>query len=438
MAKVSTEEVLRFLNANGGKSSRELCARFSVSQPTMSRLLSSLSRNVVCAGRGPRSRYFSCREQAAIPIFRVNEQGFVAELGQLSVLHGGFLFNTETEMPAFAEGDFRDGIFESLPWFLHEMRPQGYLGRAIARALRAADGFSRSPQDWDDDAILRYLLRYGGDEPGALIVGEYSRERFLSASSNTVPERERERAYVALAENALGGGMPGSSAAGEQPKFVTAVSDGNGRVRHVIVKFSGSRDLPAEERRADLLIAEYWAGEVLREAGIPVPEAELVFADGRCFLESERIDRCGARGRRWTCSLASIEPALIGSGSASWRGMVCAGVSAGIFSRETLERVIAVENFGRAIGNDDMHWGNLSFMVSDRFPFTPAPIYDMLPMSYRVRADSSFPQRALSLFAPDELSARMAKQFWERVAGDARISCGFRSIAKEHCLAISC
>lgn len=436
MAKVSIEGVLSFLNASGGKSSRELCARFSVSQPTMSRLLSSLSRNVVCVGRGPRSRYFSLREQAAIPIFRVNEQGFVVELGELSVLHGGFLFNPATEIPSLSEGDFRDGIFESLPWFLHEMRPQGYLGRAITRALGSEGGFPQSPQDWDDDAILRYLLRYGGDEPGALIVGEYSRERFLSGSTNAVSESDRERAYATLAENALAGRMPGSSAAGEQPKFVTAVSDGNGRARQVIVKFSGNLDLPAEERRADLLIAEYWAGEVLRDAGIPVPAAELVFADGRCFLESERIDRVGARGRRWTCSLASIEPALIGSGCTSWRGMVSAGVSMGIFSRKTLEQVIAVENFGRAIGNDDMHWGNLSFMVADRFPFVMAPIYDMLPMAYRVRADSSFPQRALRLFAPDELSARMAKQFWERVSDDTRISRGFRSIAKEHASAI--
>lgn len=429
MAKVSRDAVLAFLHAGGGKTSRELCARFGVSQPTISRLLATMPGAVVSVGNGPRSRYFSLRGQRDLPVFRADEHGETSELGRLSVLHGGFFFEANSEIPALFGKEFRDGVFDSLPWFLHEMRPQGYLGRAIAHSLRGEEVFARSLSDWDDDTVLRYLLHRGGDEPGALIVGERSRERFWTLRENRISENERAHFYTSAAENALAGGAPGSSAAGGQPKFCTAITSGD-TVRHVIVKFSGDRALPAEERRADLLIAEFWAGETLREFGFPVPHAELVFSENRCFLESTRIDRIGERGRRWTCSLASIEPAFIGSGRASWSGMARVGERFGVFSRETLEKIVAIENFGRAIGNNDMHWGNLSFVVNTTFPFELAPVYDMLPMVYRVREDSSFPVNPLTHRAPDALSKEMAKIFWTSVAEDAHVSSGFRGIAK--------
>lgn len=436
MAKVSREEVLSFLNVGGGKTARELCARFSVSQPTMSRILSAARGAVVPVGRGPRSRYFSLREKAPHPVFLVDESGFPALLGRLFVLHGGFYFETEIDAPALFGREFPDGFFDSLPWFIHEMRPQGYVGRAIARALRE-EGFPPDPRDWSDERILRYLTSRGDDAPGALVVGERSRARFLSASPECVPAHARESAYLRLAEQAISGDAPGSSAAGEQPKFPAARKDADGNTTHVLVKFSGDRTLPTEERRADLLVAEFWAGEILRDAGFPVPTAELIFAEGRCFLESVRIDRIGAYGRRWTCSLASVEPALIGSGGGSWSVAARAGTELGIFSRETFETIVAAENFGTAIGNDDMHLGNMSFVVTPEFPFALAPIYDMSPMAYRVREDSSFPATTLPLRAPDARSARMAKNFWSRIAEDERVSVNFRKIAQAHARADS-
>ncbi len=432
MAKLSSEEVLYFLRIAGGNTSRALCARFGVSQPTMSRILSRLSGAIIRVGRGARSRYFSLREKAPIPIFRVDEAGFTNQTGRLFVLDSGFYFETDAEMPALFGQEFSDGFFESLPWFLYEMRPQGYLGRAIAQRLHAEENFPRNPQDWTDTQILHYLKSRGGDEPGALIVGERSLERFLSAETERIPENSREREYPKLAEQTLGKERPGSSAAGEQPKFLTAITSADGNAKHVLVKFSGNRDLPAEARRADLLIAEYWAGEILREEGFPVPENALFFFENRCFLESARIDRIGACGRRWTCSLAAIEPALIGSGADSWGGAVRRGTALGLFSEETLEKVVALEKFGNAIGNNDMHWGNLSFVVGSKFPFEPAPIYDMTPMIYRVREDSSFPRCPFPLKAPDASSARIAQKFWTKIAADVRVSGTFRKIAQAH------
>lgn len=431
MAKVTQEEVLRFLNAGGGKTARELCARFSVSQPTMSRILSAAAGRIVPVGRGPRSRYFSAREKIPLPVFFVDESGFSTLLGRIFVLHGGFYFETENAAPALFGREFPDGFFDSLPWFIYEMRPQGYIGRAIARALRG-EGFPPDPRDWSDDQILLYLTSRGEDAPGALVVGERSRARFLSAEPERVPESSRERAYPELAERAISVGAPGSSAAGEQPKFPAMRENADGTLTHVLVKFSGDRAVPTEERRADLLIAEFWAGETLRDAGFPAPAAELIFSAGRCFLESERIDRIGARGRRWTCSLASVEPALIGSGGGSWSAAARAGTDLGVFSRETFDKIVAAENFGAAIGNDDMHWGNLSFIVTPEFPFALAPLYDMSPMAYRVREDSSFPTRPLPLRAPESVSARTARDFWTRVAEDGRVSSAFREIARTH------
>ncbi len=79
-----------------------------------------------------------------------------------------------------------------------------------------------------------------------------------------------------------------------------------------------------------------------------------------------------------------------------------------------------------------MHWGNLSFIVTPEFPFALAPLYDMSPMAYRVREDSSFPTRPLPLRAPDAAAARTARDFWTRVAEDGRVSAAFREIARTH------
>lgn len=77
-----------------------------------------------------------------------------------------------------------------------------------------------------------------------------------------------------------------------------------------------------------------------------------------------------------------------------------------------------------------MHWGNLSFVVTPTFPFELAPVYDMSPMAYRVREDSSFPEKPLVHRAPDTLAAKMFNAFRERLVEDSRVSGAFREIVR--------
>jgi len=64
---------------------------------------------------------------------------------------------------------------------------------------------------------------------GNLVLGDESISRYLaltSAPPAPIPEPGIADAYATLAENAMQGEAPGSSAGGEQPKFTTLVERG--------------------------------------------------------------------------------------------------------------------------------------------------------------------------------------------------------------------
>ena len=145
--------------------------------------------------------------------------------------------------------------------------------------------------------MLRALTQFGDDLPGNLVMGEVAFQRF-----HTLPERASRVAsaadYPALADQAMQGTHPGSSAGGEQPKFCT-INAG----RHVIVKFSPAGNTAVDQRTRDLLVCEHLALLTLAQAGISAANTQIFTGAGRVFLESERFDRCGERGRIGMVSL---------------------------------------------------------------------------------------------------------------------------------------
>lgn len=128
------------------------------------------------------------------------------------------------------------------------MRPRGYMGRQLARAGHRRLDTADAPDVWNDDDILFVLSQEGGEMSGDLIVGEAACETWLEdrTRSEPLPERGLGEACCRLADASVAAGIPGSSAAGEFPKF-TAMRDGaeqdagSGTLR-VIVKFSGKDD----------------------------------------------------------------------------------------------------------------------------------------------------------------------------------------------------
>lgn len=446
MARVSQEDLFRFLRTRGNSSSRELCAHFGVSQPTMSNALTAHAREILKIGGGSRTRYALRREIAnlgnAWSVFRADDAGNLRKFATLYAIFGEnaraeFAWKPERGVPAetffaLTGTEFRDGFFPNLPWFMFDHRPQGFLGRALARGLRAMN-FPERLENWSSSEILACWLLAGNDVAGALIVGERMAEKFLSGGAEpSIAESGREEAFPRLADAANENAPSPSSAAGEQPKFLCSVSSAAGTVRQVLVKYSGDTATAAGRRMADLLVAEKTASDILGEAGFPVPRTEIIFAGTRCFLESERIDRRGARGRVFTVSLEAIDAAFLGvNGSGNWATATERGAEIGLFSETDAERVRELCDFGRAVGNTDMHFGNLSFIAENALPYRLAPIYDMLPMAYAPQRDlTSMKQDALSAVSATPRVRELARRFWQRLADDVRVSENFRAIAR--------
>lgn len=367
---------IRTLLARGPQSSRALQQATASSQATVSRALSALGAELVRVGRA-RSTIYSLRdswpESPQLPVWRVDEDGRLHTLGELlPVRPAGFVFQG-----ADGEARFSDGM----PWWMADLRPQGFLGRAFAQRHAAALGLPPSLADWSDRHVLRALSVQGDDLSGNLLVGEPARQRFLGAPTpEPMAAARRSAAYAVLAGQALAGDVAGSSAAGEQPKF-TALVESSAGPQHVIVKFNLPQDDPASRRWHDLLLAEQLALQTLRDTGLPAAGSRLLEHGPQRFLEVARFDRIGAAGRRALHSLASLDDGFVGDRSAPWPQAVARLVAQGLAEAAALPVVQRLYAFGVLIANSDMHMGNLAFFSAPGRPCTLAPAFDMLPMA---------------------------------------------------------
>ena len=103
-----------------------------------------------------------------IPIYCVSAEGKLRALGTLfPVRPDGYVMQQADGVALHSDG---------LPWWLFDMRPQGYLGRAYA-ARHAADlGLPARLIDWSDTHALRALLVHGHDAVGNLLLGDGARD----------------------------------------------------------------------------------------------------------------------------------------------------------------------------------------------------------------------------------------------------------------------
>lgn len=442
MADAHLPQLESLLRRSGPLTAAALGKALDVSQPTVSRLLASAGERIVRIGKARASRYALGRDIALAgnrwPLYRIGPDGRSAMLGELRALHGGsFHFESARPLPAFLHGDFASGLFPGLPWFLDDQRPQGFLGRALARRIAPSIDAPGDLAQWNADHIVLALLRHGEDEPGDLILGEASLQNALQAmlSPQAMTPEERVTRYPALADEALAGESIGSSAGGEQPKF-TALLRIDAGTQAVIVKFSERTGTLAAQRWADLLRCEHIAGQILRAYDIAAAEAELLEADGRIFLQSLRFDRTPWLGRRGLVSLASLDAAHYGHGRIDWWKFAPQLRRDGWLDDASARTLALCGWFGALIGNSDMHLGNASLVLTDARPLALAPSYDMLPMALRPAATGEVVARGIPIAVPlpEHLedwctAAEMACGFWRQVADEAMISSGFRTIA---------
>lgn len=381
---------IRLLLAQGPVASRQLVEKTGISQPTVSRALAALGDEVVRIGSGSSIRYAlrdTSRGFASAPIFRVSDEGVIRALGTLvPVRPDGFVMVQADGVTLHSGG---------LPWWLFDMRPQGYLGRAWASAHAAALGLPGNPEHWGDIEVIRALLAHGHDAIGNLLVGDLARDRFIAMPAPLPVDRARD--HPALARAAGSGEVPGSSAGGEQPKFCAYTARG-----HVLVKFSVPDDNPVSERWRDLLLAEHLALSVL---GV---ETEVFDFGGQRFLEVPRFDRVGQLGRVGVFSLRALDAQFVGEVSAPWPSLVSRLVADGHVQADAIAGSARLWAFGTLIGNTDMHAGNLSFVSRHGRPYQLAPAYDVLPMGFAPRSGGAF----VDTLPPASLSASVGGDAW--------------------------
>ncbi|MEL6301540.1 MAG: type II toxin-antitoxin system HipA family toxin YjjJ [Pseudomonadota bacterium] len=413
--------------------SREIQARTGLSQPTVARYLRELGTSIVKIPNGRSPRYALTRNAFGasdeLPLFLVDAYGnntLAAILRPLA--SGGFFLEPSTGMPEVLLGEHKAGYFEDLPYFLQDLRPQGFLGRQIAENMsQISDEFPSDPERWSTRQVGRYLVSNGDDLPGNMRFGEQAHLRVRRAP--VVSNREE---YPRLADGVMRGAIPGSSAGGEQPKFTAYSGD---RSAHVIVKFSPKGTDPIASRWRDILITEFHATEALHETEWPAAETNLFDLDGRLFLESVRFDRAGEHGRLSMISLASVDGEFIGHGS-GWPKVMRALNDRDLISWQHLFDAEVLWTFGRMINNTDMHLGNLSLAINGN-SFLLLPVYDMCSMGFAPVSGEvqpfSFPVPEITnLSVPDapKIVAGVAFDFWKRVENDHRISDEFREFLR--------
>lgn len=408
----SHADTIRMRLSSGPLSARQLIESIGLSQPTISRALTELGDEVLRIGAA-RSIQYALRDTTRgfsdIAIYRVDAEGRIRQLGTLiAVRPEGFVMCEEDGTTRHSDG---------LPWWLFDMRPQGYLGRAYASRHAAELGLPGRLTEWTDSHALRALLAHGHDVVGNLLLGDLARDRFLAAVvPEPIPVERKAEAYVHLAQEAARGDIPGSSAGGEQPKFISfAVTPGG--PRHVIVKFSEREDNPVSERWRDLLLAEHLALETLCDAGVPAATSRIVDHGHQRFLEVERFDRVGALGRRALISLAALDAEFAGIGSGGWPLIARRLAADGHIRPQAAQGADLLWAFGTLIGNSDMHSGNLSFVSETGRPYELAPAYDMTPMSFAPRSGGGLPEH----IAEPNIHAAVANSTWRRAEELARL-----------------
>ena len=400
-------DILRQRLNSGIANAAQLTEIAGISQPTLSRVLRAMGDDVVRIGAGKSIHYALRDDRRGLPdiaVYRVDAAGRLQHLGELvAVRPEGFVMMEAAGRTLHSEG---------LPWWLYDMRPQGYLGRAWARQHAAPLGLPASPALWQDHHVLHALLAAGVDVSGNLLLGEHARQRFLQ---HTLPaplgEQDKAPVYPQLALQAAAGDIPGSSAGGEQPKFTAYAENG-----HVLVKFSEAEDSPVSERWRDLLLAEHLALQTLNAHGIAAAHSAIIDANGQRFLETVRFDRIGERGRVGLHSLEALDLEFVGKAREGWPTICRELAQHQIIIPQAAEHAALLWAFGTLIGNSDMHGGNLSFINESGRPYALAPVYDMTPMAFAPRSGGGLPE---SLAAPD-LRADIAPAQWRQAHGLAQ------------------
>ncbi len=435
LSKFAAPNALIATLADEALSAADLMERLDCSQPTLSRIVRNAGTAVATLGRAQQTRYARIRNagvEQPLNITRIDATGTPISCGTLHTIGG--ISGGRTAHVA----ERRVTIYVGLPWFVQDMRPQGFIGRQFPQRVPQLQ-LPSSVANWSDNHVLQALSIAGFDEPGDLILGRAPLDQFLAhPAPSAITTRRKATVYAQLASENVGERLNPSSAGGEQTKFTTYADTRNGAA-HVIVKFSPQGNNPIAQRWRDLLRAEHHALSVINDShpstGLEAAQTQLIDAD-RLYLEVQRFDRVGARGRLGVVSLGAIDDEFVGL-RGEWIQTAHKLQQLRMLKTADVNKIALLQAFGKLIHNSDMHFGNCALRHEnlDAQRLTLAPIYDMLPMEFAptaqgLRTDNIqkvMPNADLLMVWPQ--ATEMALEFWTRVIADKLISADFRRIA---------
>ncbi|VAW43668.1 hypothetical protein MNBD_GAMMA02-1188 [hydrothermal vent metagenome] len=424
----SIDSVIRVLE-NGFITQKEIQKITQLSQATVSRCLKKLSQSLlVLPDSSPRK--YALPDPGISPnhydLDEIDEHGKQSVLGSVYAITGGEFFVTLTQGTSkLFLGQSKDGLYDGLPFFLDDMRPQGFLGQQVAKQLSAVNKYYPSKLSlWNSNHILKYLSEYGDELPGNLIFGDglVTPIREIVSPINT-------ESYDFICRQIKEGTVPKSSAGGEQQKFTAFNKEMNA---DVIVKYTSNENDAVTRRWKDILVTEFHALKILADIKTPAAEVRLLDQNSRFYLETKRFDRLGLFGRRSMFSLLSIDMEYIGFGE-NWYQIANELFKLNLLSETDRNYVSILWHFSQLIANTDAHLGNISFGIKDE-SFTLLPIYDMCTMAIAPKLNSldsiafTLPSVDILNIGEDfkETIVKAAIEFWQKVGDDARISNEFQ------------
>ncbi|OYT86658.1 MAG: hypothetical protein CFE46_14415 [Burkholderiales bacterium PBB6] len=359
-------------------------------------------------------------------IHRHMRDGHIAPFAELEFLAGGATVERIGDVTR---------LYEGLPPYMLFAAPSGFLGRQLAHEAARSQPFPTSLRDWNDDHRVAYLFTQGLNLPGNLIFGSAPLERELAFRAiQPTPAEQRLDHYVGMA-TALRGAAYGSSAGGEQPKFLW-LTEGAG---HVIVKFA-----KLGSRMAELLPLEHLALRSLADVGVPASSTQLLAGGGYVFLEVQRFDRIGLNGRVGMLSAGSVDDEFFGMRD-SWSEFAARCEQARYLTAEDARNIDVMAAFSELIGNNDRHFENISLLIREDGEYQGvAPAYDILPMRYASLGGGVDPDLAPiepkvgTIGAQPEVwacAAKAAERFWLAAMNEdlpAPLSPEMRQLAHEN------
>jgi serine/threonine protein kinase HipA of HipAB toxin-antitoxin module len=177
------------------------------------------------------------------------------------------------------------------------------------------------------------------------------------------------------------------------------------------------------------------ASQVLTLHGMNSAATDVWLHGDRLWLETTRFDRIGARGRRGMASLRSIARAFNYQGPQhGWVDAMQHLERHGAIDADQVVLAQRLAAIGHLILNNDMHMGNLSFLLSNEGPpLSLAPVYDMTPMRWVPSTTGGVPPlQSEPVFKVDDSEVlAIACEIWNETARHDLVSDPWRAWSAE-------